>query len=233
MLQSLSCLALRWELRSIGPASERAVNRSSIARSSPNTDPSSDFLRIARTSGFFCAPAFCHTSRLRPVIRCVGAFRSILVDTDATADVHPAFQQACDLAARLGARVTLVDVIENLRSTAPNVFMRTLETHVIEARRSVLATLAQTRPDVHVESEVLRGDPAVALVQQVVRGNHDLVVRSHARDLVRGQGTERWVYNCFGHVPVQCGWSDDNALLSRPTSWQRSTPRQAVGAPRS
>jgi universal stress protein E len=117
----------------------------------------------------------------------VGAFRSILVDTDATADVHPAFQQACDLAARLGARVTLVDVKEDLPSRAKNVFTRKLEAHVVDDRRTALATLAQTRPDVHVETAVLRGKPAIALVQQVLRGNHDLVVRSHARDLVPGQ----------------------------------------------
>lgn len=117
----------------------------------------------------------------------MGAFRSILVDTDATADVHPAFQQACDLAGRLGARVTLVDVIEDLPSRARNVFTRKLEADVVDGRRAVLATLAQSRPDVHVETAVLRGKPAIALVQQVLRGNHDLVVRSHARDLVPGQ----------------------------------------------
>jgi universal stress protein E len=120
-------------------------------------------------------------------MRCVGTFRSVLVDTDATADVHPAFQQACDLAARLGARVMLVDVIEDLPSRAKNVFTRKLEAHVVDDRRTALAKLAQTRPDVHVETAVLRGKPAVALVQQVLRGSHDLVVRLHARDLVPGQ----------------------------------------------
>lgn len=118
---------------------------------------------------------------------CVGAFRSILVDTDTAAEVHPAFQQACDLAARLGASVTLVDVIEDLPSSAHNVFMRKLEAGVVDGRRAALARLAQTRPDVHVETAVLRGKPAIALVQQVLRGNHDLVVRSHPRDLVPGQ----------------------------------------------
>ena len=117
----------------------------------------------------------------------MGAFRSILVDIDATAAVHPAFEQACDLAARLGARVTLVDVIEDLPSSAQNVFMRKLEADVVDGRRAALAKLVHTRPDVHVETAVLRGKPAIALVQQVLRENHDLVVRSHARDLVPGQ----------------------------------------------
>ena len=129
----------------------------------------------------------CHTSRLRPVTRCVGALRSILVDTDATADVHPVFQQACNLAARLGARVTLVDVIEDLATGAHNVFTRKLEAEVVDGRRASLATLAKTRPDVCVETMVLRGKPAIALVRQVLRGNHDLVVRLYARDLVPGQ----------------------------------------------
>ena len=114
-------------------------------------------------------------------------FRNILVDTDATAAVHPAFEQACDLAARLRARVTLVDVIEDLPRRAKNVSTQTLEAEVVDGRRAALSTLAKTRPDVHVETAVLWGKPAFALVQQVLRANHDLVVRSHARDLVPGQ----------------------------------------------
>jgi nucleotide-binding universal stress UspA family protein len=115
------------------------------------------------------------------------AFRSILVDVDPTAANHPAFTEACDLAARFGSRVTLVDVIADVPSRARNAFTRTVEAELIAKRRTALTTLAQTRPDVPVETAVLRGTPAIALVQQVVRGHHDLVVRSHARDLVPGR----------------------------------------------
>jgi universal stress protein E len=115
------------------------------------------------------------------------AFRSILVDVDPTAAVDPAFSEACNLASRFGARVTLVDVIADFPSRAQNVFTRKLEADLVDDRRAALARLAQTRADVHVETAVLRGKPAIALVQQVVRGNHDLVVRSHARDLVPGR----------------------------------------------
>jgi universal stress protein E len=107
------------------------------------------------------------------------AFRSILVDIDPTAAIHPAFSEACNLATRFGARVTLVDVIADLPSRAQNVVTRKREADLVDDRR--------TRPDVHVETAVLRGKPAIALVEQVLRGNHDLIVRAHARDLVPGR----------------------------------------------
>jgi len=123
------------------------------------------------------------------------AFRSILVDIDATAAVHPAFKEACDLAARFGARVTLVDVVPDLPRRARNAFGRTVEDELVGHRRAALATLAHTRPDVPIDTAVLRGEPAVAIVREVLRANHDLVVRSHARDLAPGR--------LYGAVDVQ------------------------------
>jgi hypothetical protein len=43
--------------------------------------------------------------------------------------------------------VTLVDFIEGPPSCANNVSTRKLEAHVVDDRRTALATLAQTRPD--------------------------------------------------------------------------------------
>jgi nucleotide-binding universal stress UspA family protein len=115
------------------------------------------------------------------------AFRNILLDVDATAAVHPAFDRACDLAGRFGARVTLVDVMPDLPRRARNVFTRKLEDELVEHRRTLLAKLASIRRDVRIDTAVLRGKPAIVLVQEVLRANHDLVVRSHARDLDPGR----------------------------------------------
>jgi len=115
------------------------------------------------------------------------AFQSILVDVDATAAAHPAFNVACDLAARFGARVTLVDVMPDLPPGPENIVVRRLERELSEQRVMALAALARSRPDVEILSTVLHGKPAIAIVQEVRRANHDLVVRSHARDLVPGR----------------------------------------------
>ena len=122
-------------------------------------------------------------------------FRSILVDIDAASAEHPAFGAACDLAARFAARVTLVDVMPELPRREENVITRHADQELANRRLAALADLARSRPDVNVSTAVLRGKPAIAIIRQVLRANHDLVVRSHARDLVPGR--------LFGAVDMQ------------------------------
>jgi nucleotide-binding universal stress UspA family protein len=62
--------------------------------------------------------------------------------------VHPAFNEACDLAARFGARVALVDVMPELPRRAQNVITQRMEHELAEHRRALLAALAHSRPDV-------------------------------------------------------------------------------------
>jgi len=117
----------------------------------------------------------------------MAVFRNILVDVDATAPAHPAFNQACDLAARLGARITLADVMPEVPPGPQNIFLQQLEQQLVDQRLVALKALARSRPDVAIAATVLHGKPAIALVRQVLRAGHDLVVRSHARDLVPGR----------------------------------------------
>lgn len=114
-------------------------------------------------------------------------FRRVLVDVDATAPRHPALDHACDLAARVGARVTLVDVMPDLPRGAANVIVARHERQLEEARLAALRALAATRSDVEITPLVLRGKPAAAIVQEVMRAGYDLVVRAHARDLKPGR----------------------------------------------
>ena len=115
------------------------------------------------------------------------AFRSILVDINAMAAAHRAFQKACDLAARVGARVMLVDVAPDLPTGKQQVLLHGAEQALVEQRLATLSALAQSRPDVHVDTAVLRGKPAISIIQEVLQGHHDLVVRAHARDLKPGR----------------------------------------------
>jgi nucleotide-binding universal stress UspA family protein len=52
-------------------------------------------------------------------------------------------------------------------------------------RRQQLVRIASTVTDVHAESRLLIGQPATVLIQEVLRSNHDLLMRSHARDLTK------------------------------------------------
>ncbi|MBI4262802.1 MAG: universal stress protein [Acidobacteria bacterium] len=115
------------------------------------------------------------------------AFRSILVDIDATAAVHPAFSAACDLARTCGARVTLVDVLPDLPRGAWNVVTRKVDRALVDERLASLDALARCCTDVPIQTAILRGAPAIAIVRQVLRAHHDLAVRAHARDLVPGR----------------------------------------------
>jgi universal stress protein E len=116
-----------------------------------------------------------------------GVFRHILVDIDALAPNHPALDQAVDLAARADGRVTIVDVVEEVPAGARPYFSNRLEREIIGHRQALLdeAAARYRRRKIRIETAVLRGRPAIALVQYVLgrRPRPNLVVRSHARDL--------------------------------------------------
>jgi nucleotide-binding universal stress UspA family protein len=108
---------------------------------------------------------------------------SILVDEDAAAMHHPALERAMGLARRCGAQVRIVDVLPWVPSGVRHFVTASLEKELIDHRRERLAAMAKDVRDVPVTTELLRGRPASAVIQEVVRGNHSLLVRSHGRDL--------------------------------------------------
>ncbi len=114
-------------------------------------------------------------------------FGHILVDVDSLADERPALDQAMDLAARCGAKVTVVDVAEEVpqaaRAYVSDRLERDLVAHRAEALGAVVAGMKRRQVRVKIAAEVLRGRPATAIVQFVLKAKVDLVVRSHARDV--------------------------------------------------
>jgi nucleotide-binding universal stress UspA family protein len=109
-------------------------------------------------------------------------FDSILVDVDATAAVHPELDRAVRLARRCGASLTIVDSM-TASARVHHPLPADIDEGVIAARRHQLMRLARRVPEIQTTSELLVGQPATVLIQEVLRSNHDLLVRSHARDL--------------------------------------------------
>jgi len=110
-------------------------------------------------------------------------FRSILVDVDATDRAQPALERAARLARSSGARLTVVDVT-GVPSYARPYLPAGLAEEMAERRRGDLARLAEGVAGVPVESRLLEGRGATALVDEALAAGHDLVVREGARDLV-------------------------------------------------
>jgi nucleotide-binding universal stress UspA family protein len=112
-------------------------------------------------------------------------FKSILVDVDATAAVHYELERAVSLARRCGASLTIVDST-TLSAYAPGALPADIYEDVVAARRHELARLARRVPEIPTTSRVLVGESATVLIQEVLGSKHDLLVRSHARDLTAG-----------------------------------------------
>jgi universal stress protein E len=112
-------------------------------------------------------------------------FKSILVDIDASASDHPALEQGIDLARRCGARVKIVDVVEEVPGIARRYFPSRLESELVAHHRESLDGLEKEfqNSGVEVSTAVLRGRAVTALVKEVIAAGHDLLARSHARDL--------------------------------------------------
>jgi nucleotide-binding universal stress UspA family protein len=113
-------------------------------------------------------------------------FKRILVDIDATARSQPALERAVRLARSSGATLTIVDVVA-VPSHARRYLPAGLEEELARARQEELARVASGVTDVPVRSKLLAGRAATVLVQEVLRSDHDLLMRSHAREqAVRG-----------------------------------------------
>lgn len=109
-------------------------------------------------------------------------FESILVDVDATASVHPELDRAAILARRCGASLTIVDsTTAHVHDARP--LPADIDEDIVAGRRHELLRLARRVPEIPTTSRLLVGQSATVLIQEVLRSKHDLLVRSHARDL--------------------------------------------------
>jgi len=109
-------------------------------------------------------------------------FKRILVDIDATATAHPALDRGLRLARSAGATLTLVDVMiiePHERRHLPE----GVEVRMVNERRLRLDRVAAAVGDVPIEPKLLIGRPATVLIEEVLRSNIDLLLRSHARDM--------------------------------------------------
>lgn len=107
----------------------------------------------------------------------------ILLDINALDGAHPAVALALDLAGRCQARLEIVDVVPTLPQVAQRHLPPRLESALVDNRRQRLEQLAA---DAHaagttVATDVLRGQPALAVIRKVLQSGHDLVMRAHGR----------------------------------------------------
>jgi nucleotide-binding universal stress UspA family protein len=112
--------------------------------------------------------------------------KSILVDIDAAAADHPALEQAVSLALRCRSSLKIVDVLPRVPPGVGHFVTPELEGELVDHRRERLEAIADSVQDVAATTELLRGRPGTALVQEVLRSGHDLLVRSHARNISAG-----------------------------------------------
>jgi nucleotide-binding universal stress UspA family protein len=118
-------------------------------------------------------------------------FRSILVPIDGSPHAAAALSQAIDIAAAQGARLTLLCAwhCSAWYSTAASagVDMQQLEADLeVEARAIVEAGRARVPAGIPVATEVICARPADAIMEEVARGGHDLIVMGS-----RGRGSLR------------------------------------------
>ena len=111
------------------------------------------------------------------------SFTHILIDLDPSLPSHPALDAAIDVAVRCNAAVKIVDVLGEVPFATRHYLTPQLEADLVAHRLEQLRTVAARIKEVPVTTEVLRGRPATAIVREVLRSRHDLLVRSHGRDL--------------------------------------------------
>jgi nucleotide-binding universal stress UspA family protein len=107
-------------------------------------------------------------------------FRDVLVVVDATSDAREALSQAIDLAQRERSRLTLITVEKRLPACAYLGVAAALPLVIpaaeAEARQTMCEALAHVPADVPVTTVLASPPLRQALMAQIARGGHDLVV---------------------------------------------------------
>ncbi|NNE00479.1 MAG: universal stress protein [Pirellulaceae bacterium] len=110
-------------------------------------------------------------------------FKNILVATDTRWGEHPIVDEAVEIAMHNGASLKIVDVVPDF----PWTVRLTLKDH--EHMRELMGQEKQEKLDameakirakgVDVETRVLQGKTSVEIIREVLRCEHDLVLRIH------------------------------------------------------
>jgi universal stress protein E len=117
-------------------------------------------------------------------------FRNILVAIDGDLSPHGVLTRAARLARQSVASIKLIAVVEDLpwytRLVLPTA--EELQTLLVRDKAEALGRLAEPlRQDgVAVSTNVLQGRPHIEMVREVLRGGHDLLIRSRFRTLGDG-----------------------------------------------
>jgi nucleotide-binding universal stress UspA family protein len=129
-------------------------------------------------------------------------FRDVLVVVDATNDAREALSQAIDLAQRERSRLTLITVERRLPACAYLGVAAALPLVIpaaeAEARQLMCEALARVPADVPVTTVLAIPPIRQALMMQIKRGDHDLVVMG-----ARPSGAGRLAFGSLSHYLVR------------------------------
>jgi universal stress protein E len=122
----------------------------------------------------------------------IASFKRMLVHVDAADPRHPALDRAIELADRVGASLRLVDVVADLPRHARLLLPKDLQTLLVRERERRLDALATSLEDstggrLTFSTTVLCGRPGMEIIREVLRGNHDVVLKSHPSPDARGR----------------------------------------------
>ncbi len=131
-------------------------------------------------------------------------FKNILCVMISEQAYKPALERAVTLAEQNQARLTVVDVIEqaSLASNLPyeGLSREDFQTALLHFHdKKLVALLAPYRERIEIQHRVLEGAPFLAIIRQVLRHHHDLVIKVTE--------TQDWLTRVFG--------SDDMHLLRK------------------
>jgi universal stress protein E len=126
------------------------------------------------------------------------AFHNILVDVDALAQRHAALDAAIGVARHFRSKLKIVDCLGAIPGRARSFITPQIEQELVVDRRARLEKLAYWHcHGLSVETAVLRGIAGVALVDEVRRSKHDLLIRAYDRDLAGNAPTVSPVDLCL------------------------------------
>lgn len=106
-------------------------------------------------------------------------FRNILMVYNDNETHRPALAHVIDLARRTGARLTMADITEDLH-IEPQAAYTALPDDILQLRREDIEINLQGLgvDTAKVDIKILTGNPPVAIIREVLRNGHDLVVKT-------------------------------------------------------
>ena len=149
-------------------------------------------------------------------------FKNILCVVNPDEKASAVVRRASELATPHGTELTLVHVVPDVTPTAADPEVKTADERggsLAKCDAGEQRLLDENGIVGDLVSQPLYGDPSEAIIKEVLRGNHDLLIKPVEGSRIRGARQAPLTSSCCASVRARCGFSNGDDITGTSGFW--------------